>query len=102
MHYAALLLFRSHLPPFIFSVPAYLFFSPLHSPCLSTYSSPMTFTHSPSMPLDFSADVHQGETDHSCDEGGARWHQEQGDSCGCRYGGHGLRHERPAQGKTKR
>lgn len=61
----------------------------------------MTFSHSLPVLLDFSADVHQGETDHPCDEGGACWQQEQGDSGGRRYGGHGLRRQHTAQGETK-
>lgn len=49
-----------------------------------------------------STDVHQGEADRPCDEGGACWQQEQGDGGGCRHGGHGLCHQRPAQGETER
>ena len=101
-----LLSFHSHLlySPFLYSLYllTYFFLSPLHSPSLSSYSSPMTFSHSPLMHLVFSADVHQGETDHPCDEGWPHWHQEQGDRGGRRYGGHGLRHQHPAQGETKK
>lgn len=50
----------------------------------------------------FSTDVHQGEADWPCNEGGACWQQEQGDGGGCRHGGHGLCHQHTAQGETER
>lgn len=54
-----------------------------------------------SHPSSFSTDVHQGETDQPCDEGGAYWLQEQGDGGGRWHGGHGIGRQRTAQGETK-